>query len=288
MGKMASRRPLLLRFNVGLRRDRGHAGLLSHLRVVIGRLGSRPRSEQTSHPVHTHGLANTRWFPAGRHVFTLRKPRTVSSGSYLFPEISTDSTAFGFCLGVCLPAFRSTRQLNVYADHAGGLWVLGRHDIVRLKDGVVTSHFELQGTMFQSISEDPDGSLWVAQNAAGRRPFATLPSARSSVSERLMEYRFPRSILLLGRRERRLLAGRADGPCPLARRPLGDVPGRSVKAMEPGFRAWRVVPMGLYGWAYSEKVQARTCTIEGWCYKTVRDPHLRRKQGHRHEHDVRP
>ncbi len=50
--------------------------------------------------------------------------------------------------------------MNVYGDHAGGLWALGEREIVHLKDGVVASHFELQGTTFQSISEDPDGSLW--------------------------------------------------------------------------------------------------------------------------------
>lgn len=60
--------------------------------------------------------------------------------------------------------------VNLFADHKGGLWVLGRHDIVRLKDEVVTSHFELEGTMFQSISEDPDGSLWVARSDAPDAP----------------------------------------------------------------------------------------------------------------------
>ena len=64
-----------------------------------------------------------------------------------------------------LPAATSiNRVINVFADHKGGLWVLGAHEIVRLKDGVVTSHFDLEGTMFQGISEDPDGSLWVAHN----------------------------------------------------------------------------------------------------------------------------
>ena len=64
-----------------------------------------------------------------------------------------------------LPAATSINKvLNIFADHKGGLWVLGSHEIVRLKDGGVTSHFDLEGTMFQGISEDPDGSLWVAHN----------------------------------------------------------------------------------------------------------------------------
>ena len=62
-----------------------------------------------------------------------------------------------------LPAATSINKVkNIFADHKGGLWVLGSHEIVRLKEGVVTSHFDLEGTMFEGISEDPDGSLWVA------------------------------------------------------------------------------------------------------------------------------
>jgi len=53
------------------------------------------------------------------------------------------------------------RSLNIFADHAGGLWVLGPSDIVRLKAGAVSSHFQLEGGMFQSVTEAPDGSLWV-------------------------------------------------------------------------------------------------------------------------------
>ena len=56
--------------------------------------------------------------------------------------------------------------VNVYGDHAGGLWVLGEREIVHVKNGVVTSHFNLDGFQgFQHISEDPDGSLWVVRGA---------------------------------------------------------------------------------------------------------------------------
>ena len=93
-------------FQVGPRRDCGHAGLLSHLRVVIGRLGSRPRSEQTSSP--------STFIPLGEHKMALcrpacfrsRKPPTVFSGSCLFPAISTGSTAFGFCPGIACRFFK--------------------------------------------------------------------------------------------------------------------------------------------------------------------------------------
>src|SRR6202045_2780306 len=56
--------------------------------------------------------------------------------------------------------------VNVYGDHAGGLWVLGEREIVHLKGGVVTSHFNLDGLQhFQQISEDPDGALWVVRES---------------------------------------------------------------------------------------------------------------------------
>ena len=54
--------------------------------------------------------------------------------------------------------------VKVYGDHAGGLWAFGEREIVHLKGGVVTSHFDLDGLQqFQQISEDPDGSLWVVR-----------------------------------------------------------------------------------------------------------------------------
>ena len=56
--------------------------------------------------------------------------------------------------------------VNIYGDHAGGLWALGEREIVHLKGGVVTSHFNLDGLQqFQQISEDPDGFLWVVRGS---------------------------------------------------------------------------------------------------------------------------
>ena len=55
---------------------------------------------------------------------------------------------------------------KIFADQAGGLWVIG-DELVHLKDGVVTAHFALEGLQqFQIITEDPDGSLWVALRAS--------------------------------------------------------------------------------------------------------------------------
>ncbi len=59
------------------------------------------------------------------------------------------------------PGVPIDRSMNIFADHAGGLWVLGPSDIVRLKGAAISSHFQLEGGMFQSVAEAQDGSVWV-------------------------------------------------------------------------------------------------------------------------------
>ena len=52
--------------------------------------------------------------------------------------------------------------VSLHADHAGGLWVRGQHEIFYQKGGVVTSHFALEGQYrTENVSVDPDVSLWV-------------------------------------------------------------------------------------------------------------------------------
>ncbi len=58
------------------------------------------------------------------------------------------------------------RSMNIFADHRGGLWVLGTREVVRLQDGAVSSRFQLEVGMFQSVSEAPDGSLWVLRRSS--------------------------------------------------------------------------------------------------------------------------
>jgi len=96
-----------------------------------------------------------------------------------YGSISTHNTSFG-------------QIVNMFGDRAGGLWVLGLRGIVHLKGRVVTSQFELDGLRsHQNMSEDPDGSLWVVRgdNRISDAPCAMLPTARSGVSEKPMEYR---------------------------------------------------------------------------------------------------
>ncbi len=52
--------------------------------------------------------------------------------------------------------------VSFHADHAGGLWALGRHEVFHQKGGVVTSHFRWKrNRRTENVSVDPDGSLWV-------------------------------------------------------------------------------------------------------------------------------
>jgi signal transduction histidine kinase/ligand-binding sensor domain-containing protein len=65
---------------------------------------------------------------------------------------------------------RPSRQMtDVLGDHSGGLWVVRLRDVVYQKGNVVVSRPELAGASdFQGMSEDPDGSLWVALYSSPR------------------------------------------------------------------------------------------------------------------------
>lgn len=66
--------------------------------------------------------------------------------------------------------FSSSWIGNILAAQAGGLWVVG-DELVRLKGNGVISHLAVNGHGFQSISEDPDGSLWIATSRGSDQPF---------------------------------------------------------------------------------------------------------------------
>lgn len=55
---------------------------------------------------------------------------------------------------------------KVFADRSGDLWVVTK-GLVHLKRGVVASRFDLEGTHgYQSLGDDPDGSLWVGRRGS--------------------------------------------------------------------------------------------------------------------------
>ena len=62
----------------------------------------------------------------------------------------------------------SISTVNVAGDRIGGLWAVGRGDVVHFKRGSIASHFGLEGAQqLQTMSADVDGSLWVVRSANG-------------------------------------------------------------------------------------------------------------------------
>jgi ligand-binding sensor domain-containing protein len=110
-----------------------------------------------------------------------------------------------------MPANRISigKVVNILGDRAVGLWILGADGIVHMKNGVVTSQFELEGLMpnAANVSEDTDGSLWVVRGDNG------ISEPLCHVTEAAVKC-FGKSdgvpIAPIGGRPRRILAGRAS------------------------------------------------------------------------------
>ena len=114
----------------------------------------------------------------------------------------------------------------------GGLWALGEREIVHLKGGVVTSHFNLDGLQhIQQISEDPDGSLWVVRGVAGfqTRPFAISPTGAIKCFGKSDGVPISPANAVLSEEKEGFWLGGQTVACPLARRRLGDIPNRSAE-----------------------------------------------------------
>ena len=166
MGKMASRRPLLLRFNwaCGAPIAAMLASCLTCVLLLAGAVQALDPNKRLTQYLHTSWRIQDGSLPAGMYHVT-----QTSDGFLWLLSLPGDIYRFDGVrvLPWHLPEGASTKiTVNLYADHSGGLWVLGRRDVVRLKDGVVTSRFELDGGMFQVFSEDADGSLWVLRRGS--------------------------------------------------------------------------------------------------------------------------
>ena len=109
--------------------------------------------------IHTAWRAQDGSLPAGMFSIT-----QTSDGFLWFLSLPGDVYRFDGVrfLSGRLPAGVSNGPIaKIFADHTGGLWVVA-DELVHLKDGVVTSRYQLKGLQqFQILSEDPDGSLWV-------------------------------------------------------------------------------------------------------------------------------
>ena len=160
MENRASRPPCLLGFNwcrtviVPML-----ATYLAAILFLVGTVHALDPNKHLTQYVHTAWRTQDGSLPAGMYHIA-----QTSDGFLWFLSLPADIYRFDGIrfLPWSLPAGAPIdRSLNIFADHAGGLWVLGPRDIIRLKGAAVSSHFQLEGGMFQSISEAVDGSLWV-------------------------------------------------------------------------------------------------------------------------------
>lgn len=160
-GDSEGQRPYLVRCNW----TSATLGMLFHhlfwMLLLAGSIHALDPGKRITQYTHTSWRVQDGSLPAGMYHIV-----QTSDGFLWFLSLPADIYRFDGVrfLPWRLPAgFSIDRSMNIFADHAGGLWVLGTRDIVRLKGTAVSSHFQLEGGMFQSISEAPDNSLWILQ-----------------------------------------------------------------------------------------------------------------------------
>ncbi len=166
MGNIAPRQPLLLRFNWPCVIAATLGSCFACVLLLAGTVRALDPNKRLTQYMHTSWRTQDGSAPAGIEAIA------QTSDGYLW--FSSDSQGMYRFDGVrFLPRTLSSngktinKIVNVYGDHAGGLWALGEREVVRLKGGAVTSHFDLDGLQqFQQISEDADGSLWVVRGRA--------------------------------------------------------------------------------------------------------------------------
>lgn len=168
-GKIASRGRLLLRFHRSRRAISTTVGccLTCLLFLPVTLCGLDP-NKHVSQYIHASWRTQDASLPAGMFSIT-----QTSDGFLWFLSLPGDIYRFDGVRFVPrhTPAdFSSSTIGSILADHAGGLWVVA-DELIHLKGGVVTSHFAVNGTSFQSLSQDPDGSLWVATVHGSDQPF---------------------------------------------------------------------------------------------------------------------
>src|SRR5271166_5269422 len=163
MGTIASRRPLLLRSRwpptaiaVTV------SSCLTCVLLLAGPVHALDPNKRLTQYMHTSWRIQDGSLPSGMYEIA-----QTSDGFLWFLSLPGDLYRFDgvrFTRWSAPAGVPFNTESNIFADHSGGLWLAG-DKLVRLKDGVVSSQFELQGRMFQAISEDPDGSLWIVRRA---------------------------------------------------------------------------------------------------------------------------
>ncbi len=165
MGKVDSRRPLLLRFQWACTTIAATlAPCLTCVLFLAGAVHALDPNKRVTQYMHTAWRIQDGSAPAGMSSIT-----QTSDGFLWFSSQRQDIYRFDGVRFVPRTVSFSGKIMNtvqqVYGDRRGGLWAIGSHEIAHLKGGSVISHFDLPGLQqFQHVSEDPDGSLWVVRS----------------------------------------------------------------------------------------------------------------------------
>jgi len=164
MGNAASRRSLLLRFRWPRRTIAATlASCVTCVLLLAGSVYALDPNKRLTQYSHTSWRIQDGSAPSGIEAIA------QTSDGYLW--FSSDSQGMYRFDGVrFLPWTLASngetinKIVNVYGDHAGGLWALGEREIAHLKGGVVTSHFNLDGLVEGVVRRVP-----VEGNARERR-----------------------------------------------------------------------------------------------------------------------
>ena len=169
MGNLAPSRPFLLRLNAALGAIAATlACCFTCVLLLAGPAHGLDPNKRITQYIHTSWRVQDGSAPAGMHEI-----KQTSDGFLWFVSVPGDLYRFDgvhfmrWHLPVGVSAITTE---NILPDRAGGLWVLGHPELVHLKSGTVTSHFPVEGTMFQTVSQDGDGSLWMVQSRTADAP----------------------------------------------------------------------------------------------------------------------
>jgi signal transduction histidine kinase/streptogramin lyase len=171
-GKMASLRALLLRFNSRRTTIATLGCCLTCLLLLAGPVYALDPNKHLTQYIRTSWKIQNGSLPAG--MFSIAQ---TADGFLWFSSLSQGVYRFDgvrFLPWVPPAKIGSIHIDNVFADHAGGLWAIGAHEIAHVKDGAVIAYFDLEGIGGRAgVSRDPDGSLWITRGS-NRVPDAPL------------------------------------------------------------------------------------------------------------------
>ena len=169
MAKVASCRPLLLRFNSARRTIAASLGCcLTCVLLLADTFHALDPNKRITQYIHTSWRIQDGSAPSGMYSIT-----QTTDGFLWF--LSSRGEIYRFD-GVQFRRWRMPSEAeiigkirNIVGDRAGGLWVLGADGIAHLKDGAITSHVQLDGLEPNplNVSEDADGSIWVVRGDNG-------------------------------------------------------------------------------------------------------------------------